>query len=150
MFKPGISANAAHILFSIEHADPDVRIAICEQILSFADLEGQPACIGFKEAFAGEDRAAQISAASAMASNGILEQNDLKYFRERALESIEMRCLTDLEMKEVKAMLACAARRIEKLHELARQQPGAVFRSDMRLALADVITPFNSALETLE
>ena len=53
-------------------------------------------------------------------------------------------------MMEVQAMLACAVSRLEKLQELAQRQPGAVFRSDMRLALADVITPFSSALETLE
>lgn len=92
MFKPGISANAAHILLAIQHAVPAARVAICEQILSFADLEGQPACIGFKEAFAGEDRAAQIRAANAMTRNGILEPRDLEHFRCRALEELKGRC----------------------------------------------------------
>lgn len=61
-----------------------------------------------------------------------------------------MENLTDVEMMELQSMLACAARRMETLQALARQQPEEVFRSDARLALSDVITPLRYALETLE
>lgn len=92
MFKPGISATAVHILNALSHPDAAVRQAIAEEILTFADLEGQPACIGFAEAFAGEDRGAQIRAANAMARNGILEPRDLDFFRAWALDKLQSRC----------------------------------------------------------
>lgn len=60
-----------------------------------------------------------------------------------------MERLTELEMMEVQAMVAHAVTRFKALEQLASSLNTAC-RADVRIALADVLTPLNNALEALQ